>query len=292
MAEGTGGIKLGREAKIESASFFQKRLLADFEKGKSSEPRTRRVECALCKDHKWIDVAITFDEQIIEDQDLIWLLRAQDPLKIARSYCKRCPKCALRYEKERVHEFGRRRDSEYVDMKLIQKYWSKKKDKGAYTDPVQFAKEPPTGSILLHGETGRFKTLILEYWFNRKLDAENGDVSCMHWIHENHLVQMFQSDAGLSLIEELKSRKVKHFFYDEFLYPVNWRSREKAGHYSDMVARGFMSLFNYACDNKREFSIYASSNQVPHDVLKEPEVEPLLRRIVETFGAGAGIVKV
>lgn len=255
-------------------------------------PPGKEPFCKHCRDLHWSDVVVTHDGIKITDPDLAWEIRTLEPEKVARSYVVECVPCKKRYVQDVVHERGQYRDGVYVDQKLIAQYWSKRKKKEDFSDPLLLAKNVPTGSVLIYGETGRYKTLVLQYWYNRKLNDAAGDPTQMNWLHENQLVQMFQNDAGFGLIDELKARKVRHFFLDELLYPVNWRSREKQGHFSDMVQRGFMNFFDYACNAKGSFNVYATSNFKPEDVLKEPESEPLLRRIIETFSAGSGKVKV
>lgn len=262
-------------------------------KANANAPK-RQYKCYKCRDMLWLDVVVTEDGEKITDQNKAWEFAAKTPEAVKHRYCVPCENCASAAVKEAIHERGQFRDGEYVDLKLISKYWGKKSDKerDALIDPIPVARKLPTGSVLLYGETGRFKTMILQYWYNRTLAASMGDPSRMHWIHENQITHLAQNDACLSLIDELRARDVEHFFYDEFLYPINWRSREKGGHYSDMVSRGFMNLFEFFSSNKSTIKVYASGNYKPQDVLKDVESEPLLRRQLEVFNSGEGVKQI
>lgn len=282
--------KMKAQNKTEAIGKWQEAVLALMNANSSGKPKP--YKCHDCRDMLWLDVVVTEDGEKITDQNKAWEFAAKTPEAVKRRYCVPCESCASAAVKEAIHERGQFRDGEYVDLKLITKYWGKKKDKDSLVDPIPIAKKLPEGSVLLYGETGRFKTMILQYWYNRILAIKMGDPSRMHWIHENQITHLAQNDACLSLIDELRSRDVEHFFYDEFLYPINWRSREKGGHYSDMVSRGFMNLFEFFSSNKSTIKVYASGNYKPQDVLKDVESEPLLRRQLEVFNSGEGVKQI
>lgn len=279
-------------AKVASIGSFEKIKENLLEIWKSNPSKPRNYKCADCRDMFWLDVIELVDGGTLRAQEEVWFVMSDQPERVSRKYCVPCPKCVKRKTDEAVHERGQYRDGEYVDLKLISKYWAKKKSKEGMEDPATLARNVPRGSILLYGETGRFKTLTMQYWYNRLLAEHMGDPQKLHWIHENQLTHLAQNDACLTLVEELRTRGVTDFFYEELLYPINWRAREKGGHYSDMVLRGFMNLFDFFSLHKNDIRVLASGNYLPQDVLKEPESEPLLRRMVEVFNHGQGMKKI
>ena len=208
-------------------------------------------------------------------------------------YVEPCTNCEKEEEDRFFHAKSRKRNEIPVKLELIETKLSDISLSRFKVDPIKTARAIPQASTILVGDTGRFKTLIAEYWFNRLLHENFKKSSELIWLTENEIFFQAREDNCRILIKRLKKKKI--IFIDELFFPAHWQgmeTEEKLNHNRKLEMEGFHDLIEWLYINQESLLVVATSNYTPEEAVKSERYTMLLRRIDEIFRGEAGRIEI
>lgn len=253
------------------------------------------VNCQLCEDQKdhWVYCIETKGGSIIRGRRIIERASSVDRVDYFTDYAKQwVEKCSACMETARIRSLAtkaRTRDGNAVSLKMISERYSAKKDAGYEgKDPRALAKVVPSESTLLIGDTGGFKTMVMEFWYNKLLqDFSNRLI----WIKESEIVKASYSDGGHAIIESMRNKT--HVFINEAFTYECWigANNMKDGYTQANLVMAFRDIWDYLYTN-RQIIVLCDTNMPPESRIKNPDLDSLVRRIDEIFRDGRGRINV
>ncbi len=150
---------------------------------------------------------------------------------------------------------------------------------------ANIAKKVPKHSTFVIGPTGKCKTLIAKYWYNR-IAISQGTRSRLHWIKESEVAdEILTNETIHHFASYLNKMEIAWLFLDDIFWPSVWRNRNSTGHYNQKLYSGFSALWDFLYENKGKIQVVATSNCDPQVFFRNDTVwQPLLRRFNEIFG--------
>lgn len=179
----------------------------------------------------------------------------------------KCPYCS--FESIRAYEtYGQKINDELVTPEVFTKYL-----RNSPKISLLARKEPH--SILLHGETGKGKTLLMKLWFNKLLRRGLFPV----WLKEKQIYEKFRDREEADLFKRtMADRRI--WFIDECWRPENWNDQDTDRHYAMEGHGNFFEFWDeYLYSKKEKILMVLAGNREPATIIHKPE---LVRKIQET----------
>lgn len=257
------------------------------------EAEGRKAACSLCNDEPGHQMPVQYMRDgttvtgMAEIDRMVMESNCASIDQVLRTEVVRCTECWPKFVRKVEMKHAICRSGEEVDYGYIKKLVKANKAKAKLkTDPLKVALRKLDKPCFMYGETGHFKTVILEYWYNKSLHKLHGVTESLFYTTENKMILGFMKEGehgeGNSLIKEWEDRFVTKIFIDELFVPGNYDARE--GHYAQKIRRGFINVFDWMYRNQAIVLVFGTSNYLPEEVLKAEEQQPVIRRFDDAFG--------
>lgn len=247
--------------------------------------------CGACEDTEWIFCILLPDGSEIRERRKIRMeseIRGRELMaERVKDWVERCPECFAKLRIAANSQVEQKRNDEKVTLALLAKeYKGRLKQEPDLKDPVPFARAIAEASTLIVGDSGSFKTGVLQYWWNRLLHKRGHEG--MLWLTETDLVRSFKKDGGESMLATV--RKAQFVFLNECFTREAWLSASGEGSHNQNVTMGMTDFWDFFYSN-RQVVIYCDANTSPDERIDPALYARTLRRVGEIFGDGERVIR-